>query len=98
MNYSVVKNTFHFSIDCDLQLHTTEALLQELNSMVTSHNKQLKPYLGHINSLLTSAILKCKAAVQKDSAKPTSTPDTEVTGAQTGRQPTPTHSNTRHTR
>ena len=75
MNDSVDKNVFFFSIDCDLQLHTTEALLQELNTMVTSHKKQLKPYLGHINSLLTNAILKCKAAIEKAPVKPTATPE-----------------------
>ena len=43
--------------------------------MVTSHKKQLKPYLGHINSLLTNAVLKCKAAIEKAPVKPTGTPE-----------------------
>ena len=43
--------------------------------MVTSQKEQLKPYLSHINSLLTNAILKCKAAIGKAPIKPISTPE-----------------------
>ena len=57
--------------ESDSQLCTTQAFVQELNTMVTSHKEQVKTYLKHINALLTNAILKCKAAIAETSTKPT---------------------------
>lgn len=43
--------------------------------MVSSHKEQVKPYLKHINALLTNAILKCKAAIAETCTKPTAIPE-----------------------
>lgn len=49
------------SQDNNLHLRTTQTLLDELRTLVTSDH--VKPCLEHINSLLTNAILKCKTAI-----------------------------------
>ena len=43
-----------------MQLRKTQALLKEIDESVTKYSHQLAPYFAHINSMLTSVLLKYK--------------------------------------
>ena len=51
-----------------VQLRTTRALLQEIGERVAKDTQKLLPYLQHINSLLTNALLKCKVVDDDENA------------------------------
>lgn len=71
--HCIIVDYVSISTDCDVQLHATQKLLEELGAMVILHKNEVKPYLNHINSFLTNAILKCKAAIVEIPTKPTTT-------------------------
>ena len=54
--------------DSDVQLRKSQALLKEIGESVTKHSHELAPYFAHINSMLTSVLLKCKLAVSEETS------------------------------
>lgn len=53
-----------------MNLNTLNALVQELQRVVTLENKPILNHLDHINSLLHNAALKCIAAITVSADQP----------------------------
>ena len=53
-------------IDPSFQLKTFDSLVRELQTTITSDNKDIHPLLPHINALLQNAVLTTRAVASSD--------------------------------
>ena len=68
--YSIFLSVICICTDPSIQLQTFQSYLEQLKETVTMENTFVHSFLPHINSLLHSAVLACKAASSSNSTVP----------------------------